>query len=56
MTAVVYFTQKKDDGPSYYIHRMGEMTCYFPLLCCDAKGRLWICGGNYTSPTPGITD
>jgi hypothetical protein len=56
MTAVVYYTDKKDDGPSYYIHRMGEMSCYFPILCCDDRGRLWVCGGNYTSPTPGITD
>jgi hypothetical protein len=56
MVAVVYFTHKKDDGPSFYIHRMGEMTCYFPILACDRQGRLWICGGNYTSPTPGITD
>ncbi len=56
MTAVVYFTTKKDDGPSFYIHRMGEMSCYFPILCCDARGRLWVCGGNYRSPTPGITD
>ena len=56
LTAVVYYTNKKDDGPSFYIHRMGEMTCYFPILACDAQGRLWICGGNYTSPTPGITD
>ena len=56
MVAVVYFTHKKDDGPSFYIHRMGEMTCYFPILACDSVGRLWVCGGNYTSPTPGITD
>jgi hypothetical protein len=56
MTAVVYYTEKKDDGPSFYIHRMGEMSCYFPILCCDQRGRLWVCGGNYTSPTPGITD
>jgi hypothetical protein len=56
MTAVVYYTTKKDDGPSFYIHLMGEMTCHFPILCCDAQGRLWICGGNYTSPTPGITN
>jgi hypothetical protein len=56
MVAVVYFTHKKDDGPSFYIHRMGEMTCYFPIIACDRQGRLWICGGNYTSPTPGITD
>ena len=58
MTAVVYFTLKKDDGPKpcFYIHRMGEMSCHFPILACDATGQLWICGGNYTSPTPGITD
>lgn len=56
MTAVVYFTNKKDDGSSFYIHRMGEMSCHFPILVCDSTGRLWVCGGNYTSPTPGITD
>ena len=56
MTAVVYFTKKKDDGASFYIHRMGEVTHHFPILVCDEEGRLWICGGNYTSPTPGITD
>ena len=56
MTAVVYYTTKKDDGASFYIHRMGEMSCYFPILCCDQKGRLWVCGGNYKNPTPGITD
>ena len=56
MTAVVYFTHKKDDGPSFYIHRMGEMSCHFPILVCDATGQLWICGGNYLVPTPGITD
>lgn len=55
-TAVVYFAHKKDDGPSFYIHRMGEVTGHFPILCCDQRGRLWICGGNYTCPTPGITD
>jgi hypothetical protein len=56
MTAVVYFTNKKDDGASYYIHRMGEVSCYLPILVCDSSGRLWICGGNSTAPTPGITD
>lgn len=56
MTAVVYFTDKRDDGPSFYIHRMGEMSCVFPILVCDEKGRLWVCGGSYRSPTPGITD
>ena len=56
MTAVVYYTHKKDDGPSFYIHRMGEVSCHFPILACDSEGRLWVCGGHYTSPTPGITD
>ncbi|MAH47451.1 hypothetical protein CMI37_16625 [Candidatus Pacearchaeota archaeon] len=56
MTAVVYFCHKKDDGPSFYVHKMGEMSCYYPILCCDSRGRLWVCGGNYRNPTPGITD
>ena len=56
MTAVVYYAHKKGDGPSYYIHKMGEVTCHFPILCCDQRGRLWVCGGNYKNPTPGITD
>ena len=56
MTAVVYFTDKKGDGKSYYIHKMGEVSHHYPILCVDASGRLWIAGGNYTSPTPGITD
>ena len=56
MTAVVYFVHKKGDGPSFYIHRMGEVSCHLPILACDEEGRLWVCGGHYTSPTPGITD
>lgn len=56
LTAVVYFTHKQGDGPSYYIHRMGEMTHHLPVLAADQQGRLWMAGGNYTSPTPGITD
>lgn len=56
LTAIVYFTHKKDDGPSYYIHKMGELTCFFPVLCCDEQGRLWLAGGNYRCPTPGVTD
>lgn len=56
LTAVVYNTNKKGDGQSYYIHHMGEMSHHFPVLAADAKGRLWLAGGNYTSPTPGITD
>lgn len=56
LTALVYFTAKKDDGPSFYLHKLGEKTCHFPILTCDEKGRMWICGGNYTAPTPGITN
>lgn len=55
-TAVVYFTEKKGDGPSYYIHKMGELTHHFPILAADERGRLWLAGGNYTAPSPGITD
>lgn len=60
-TAVVYFTHKKgDENPdeprSYYIHQLGELSHHYPILCCDERGRLWIAGGNYRTPTPGITD
>ena len=56
LTALVYFTNKKGDGHSYYIHQMGELSHNFPFLACDSTGRLWVAGGNYRSPTPGITD
>lgn len=56
MTAVVYYTTKRDDGPSFYLHRFGEISCNFPILACDQKGRIWVCGGSYKNPTPGITD
>jgi len=61
LTAVVYYTHKKgdenaNDDRSYYIHQMGELSHYFPVLAADQKGRLWLAGGNYTCPTPGITD
>ena len=61
LTNVVYYTHKKGDENlhdprSYYIHAMGELSHYYPVLACDERGRLWLAGGNYTSPTPGITD
>jgi hypothetical protein len=56
MTAVVYYTDKEGDGASYYIHKMAELSHNFPILACDDLGRLWILGGSYTAPTPGITD
>lgn len=56
LTHVVYATEKKGDGYSFYIHKMGEESGIKPALTIDDRGRLWIAGGNYTSPTPGITD
>ena len=56
MSAVVYHTLKKPDGLSFYIHKMAEVSGKYPILCCDDRGRLWVAGGNYTVPTPGITD
>ncbi len=56
LTHVVYATEKKGDGFSFYIHKMGEETGIKPALTIDQRGRMWIAGGNYTSPTPGITD
>lgn len=54
--AVVYLTHKKGDGLSGYIHEMGEMGGTQPVVCQDGKGRLWFAGGDYTCPTPGITN
>lgn len=56
ITHVVYSTEKKGDGPSAYIHELGEVSGIRPWLCVDARGRLWMVGGNYTVPNPGITD
>lgn len=56
MTHIVYATEKKGDGMSFYIHHMGEESGIQPALAVDSRGRLWVAGGNYTSPTPGITD
>lgn len=56
LTHVVYATEKKGDGFSFYIHKMGEESGIKPALALDERGRLWIVGGNYESPTPGITD
>jgi len=61
MTAVVYYAKKHGDtdeagNGSYYIHQMAEITHHYPILACDDLGRLWILGGSYTSPPPGITN
>ena len=59
LTDVVYRCWKKGDDDSSrgssYIHRMGEEGSVEPILVVDATGRLWIAGGGYTAPVPGIT-
>jgi len=57
LTALVYFTEKQGDGRSFYIHTMAELNGgIHPVLSTDSKGRLWLAGGGYRVPTPGITD
>jgi len=56
LTAIAYSCEKKGDGPSNYLHEVGEVSHRYPFLCCDAKGRLFPAGGAYTSPNPGISD
>lgn len=52
----MYSTEKKGDGYSHYVHRAGEESGIRPCLAADVCGRIWVAGGNYTSPTPGVTD
>jgi hypothetical protein len=56
LTHVVYATEKKGDGYSFYIHKMGEESGIRPYLAVDGQGRAWIVGGSYSCPTPGITN
>lgn len=53
---VVYATHKRGDGPSSYIHALGEESGCKPILAVDQQGRLWWAGGNYHVPDAGITD
>lgn len=55
-TSFVYACEKKGDGFSLYVHRMGEESGIRPVIAADEQGRIWVVGGNYTSPTPGVTD
>ena len=55
-THIVYYTEKVGDGVSQYIHEFGEQSGVRPWLAVDKKGRVWLAGGNYTSPYEGITD
>ena len=65
LTHVTYLTEKTGDtgearlgwkDANLYIHHMGEESGIQPVLCIDSRGRIWLAGGNYTCPTPGITD
>ena len=51
-----YGTNKLPDGPSWYKHLMGEESGTRPMLTVSKDGMLWLAGGDYTSPTPGITN
>ncbi|MDP3772635.1 MAG: hypothetical protein Q8Q85_00025 [Gemmatimonadales bacterium] len=55
LSKVLYATSKKGDGPSIYVHTMGEEGGLPPALAVDSRGRFWIAGGSYTCPSPGIT-
>jgi len=56
LTSFVYACEKQGDGFSMYVHRAGEESGIRPCLAADCEGRLWVVGGNYTSPTAGVTD
>lgn len=51
-----YSTDKLPDGPTWYKHMMGEESGIRPVLTVAEDGTLWLAGGDYTSPTPGITN
>lgn len=51
-----YATNKLPDGPSWYKHMMGEESGIRPMLTITKDGMLWVAGGDYTSPSPGITN
>jgi len=55
-SAAVYEAEKRDDGKSLYIHRFGEESGVRPVLAIGNDGRIWLAGGDYTCPTPGITN
>ncbi len=58
LQAVIYYTRKKGEADERegceYRHRMGEEGGVEPLLCVDARGRLWIAGGSYKVLNDGI--
>ncbi len=56
VTHILYHTNKVGDGDSTYIHEFGEVSGKRPVLGADSTGRLWLAGGDYTTPEEGITN
>lgn len=57
LTHICYFTHKKGDGPSGYIHEMGEEAKgVLPIVGVSSDGNIWLVGGSYTCPYAGITN
>lgn len=56
ITHLVYATDKKGDGMSFYIHEMGEESGIQPALAVSSDGNIWFAGGDYHSPIQGITN
>ncbi len=55
VTDIIYFTHKKGDGPSGYIHAFSEDTHGpKPWLAADAEGRMFLAGGSYLVSTHGV--
>jgi hypothetical protein len=57
---MIYFTSKggdenADNVRSLYDHEMGEDGGTPPVIAVDHTGRLWLAGGTYYCPIPGIT-
>ena len=59
--AIVYWAQKGGEADEVagtsYIHDFGEdgMGGHKPRLAVDVSGRIWLCGGDYTTAEAGIT-
>jgi hypothetical protein len=53
---VYYATHKQGDGPSTYVHTLGEEGGNCAYLAVSKDGNLWLAGGSYTIPDGGITN
>lgn len=60
LESVTYFTHKAGEEGNRafdYQHDFGKEHSrgIKPILAADVSGRLWVCGGSYRCPLPGIT-